>query len=276
MNDILQMLPQMLDQHLFIGLDRDGTLVPYADRPEKAIPEPRLISTLFKLAAMPQVTIAVVSARSVALLQADFGDKQLILAGNYGLEIFFPGDISGAGALVKGPTMIVQNEAARVVSQLKQVRDNLAWLAEPGRDAILEDHGLSLCLHWHTVPQSALSELHDAVNATKNQFAQLMFRRLPTSYEVLPGFPWDKSCALDILEEKLILRRDRCFYLFAGDSPADEPAFVWVNKRHGVSIKVGKGAFLSCANYFLPDPATFADLLEKLSQWRSSFDTAAH
>jgi trehalose-phosphatase len=261
-NSILQALPQNLDRPLFLGLDRDGTLVPYADRPEQAVPDPDLRSTLFELALLPQITIAIVSARSVAQLQVDFGHQSIILAGNYGLDIRFPG----------GQT-IVQKEAVDAVPRLKQVRERLAKLVEPPTNAILEDHRFSLCLHWHTVPQNSLAEVHKTVQTIKGLFPDLTFRALPTSYEVLPGVKWDKSKALDILDQRLIAKTRQCFYAYAGDSPADEPAFAWVNKRQGASIKVGDISFVSCAKYHLGDALKLKNLLEELLLLRVNLRT---
>jgi len=83
-----------------------------------------------------------------------------------------------------------------VVPLLKEVRDNIAVALDPAAEAILEDHGYSLCVHWHMVPPGKLDGVHQAVSAATQNFADIEVRTLPTSYEILPLMVWDKASAL--------------------------------------------------------------------------------
>src|SRR6185436_4287125 len=56
-----------------ILLDYDGTLVPFAPRPRDAVPSPRVVDLVGRLATSPGVTAAIVSGRSRDDLQRWFG-----------------------------------------------------------------------------------------------------------------------------------------------------------------------------------------------------------
>lgn len=255
-------------ENWLIALDRDGTLVPYADRPEEARVTPDLRELIAHLAEQPGFQVAVISARSVAQLAGDFKAKRLILAGNYGVEVQFPDG-----------RLCIQPQALDAVPALKACRDQLFVSIDKNAGAILEDHGYSLCLHWHNVPISRREELHTAVGAIEDRCPHLAFRRLQTSYEVLPDFPWNKGLALAFIDENLrpsaqILKPPEAkpvtesVYFFAGDSHADMPAFRWINEHGGISVRVGRDECLG-AQFRLNEPADLLRLLDYLCRNRA-------
>jgi trehalose 6-phosphate phosphatase len=251
---ILEALAPVLDHRkLFIGLDRDGTLVPYAQRPDQALVSKDLYDLLGDLAKQPAVRVGIVSARSVAQLRGDFDAKSLFLAGNYGMEICSP----------KGE-FLIQPLALEAVPTLKEVRDRLAVLTPAPINAILEDHGYSLCLHWHTVNAEQRQIVHDTVAELKENFRHVHFQSLQTSYEVKPRMPWTKGSALAqiFLQEQADLAN--AYPIYAGDSQADEAAFAWVNSHGGTSIKVGAGEFETCSQYQLSDTSHLIALLRRI------------
>jgi trehalose 6-phosphate synthase/phosphatase len=69
--------------HIFV--DYDGTLVPFADVPELASPDPGLLALLGLLAAAPGLTVHLISGRSRAALEAWFGGAGLSLWAGHGL-----------------------------------------------------------------------------------------------------------------------------------------------------------------------------------------------
>jgi trehalose 6-phosphate phosphatase len=246
-----------------VALDRDGTLVPYADRPEQARVNKALYTLLGDLAQIQGFHIAIVSARSVAQLHGDFDSENLILAGNYGMEVSFP----------DGRT-VVQPKAQTAVPQLKELRDQLAHHVGLTTGAILEDHGYSLCLHWHKVPLSFRDDLHYSVTELLAKFPDVKLRRLPTSYEMVPDMPWDKSRALACIDAELDEPPEQRFYFYAGDTEADTPAFHWVNERGGISIRIGKVQQLG-AGFRLDRPADLLHLLQHISTTRAAQNVVA-
>ena len=80
----------LLSSDWLIALDRDGTIVPYANRPEEATVDGKLRGLIADLCSGSGINVAIISARSTAQLRGDFDSLGAILAGNYGLEVLFP------------------------------------------------------------------------------------------------------------------------------------------------------------------------------------------
>jgi trehalose-phosphatase len=239
---------------ILLGLDRDGTLVAIADRPEEAKMDPGVADVVHAVAQRSDITVAIVSARSNALLQADLPFDNIIFAGNYGLEIRFPNG-----------TEVVQKEAAASIPHLHEVRERLTKFTAPGVNAILEDHGYSLCLHWHTVPTESRRLLHDTMQELPDRYPDLHFRTLPTSYEVLPQMEWSKGRAMETIARQVNGDRGKIEgFIFIGDSDADEPAFAWVNSKQGVSIRVASAGSSSVSTHQVSDTRDVQRLLMSL------------
>lgn len=254
MSDINQALQLLsVNKRLFIALDRDGTLVSYSDRPEEAVMTESMRNIINDLAALPEVSVAVISARDIARLKTDSLSREVILAGNYGMEILF-----ADGQLDIHPL------ARRVAPLLKQAYIQLIQLTENIKGLILENATYSLCLHWHMVPEEKREGLHKSLKQFQTQLdPELYMRTLPTSYEFLPNMDWDKSHALQEITGRLKLSADNCLNLYIGDTQSDEPAFIWANKYRGVSIKVGSNVKTN-AQHMLPGPENVAHFLQQL------------
>lgn len=240
----------------FIALDRDGTLVPIVDEPACAIVADTIRRVVTDLAGEPGVRVAVVSARGARRLASDFDPSRVVLAGSYGLEILFPG-----GAQFVHPV------ASEAVPQLGAVKQEIQRLLPPETGVILEDHGLSLCLHWHRVEPARQALVHDVASRLKQAFPEVWFKAMPTSYEVQPPVEWDKGRALSEIESRLGIDSATTSYVYAGDSDTDEVAFKWVNARGGVSIRVG-AAVPTEASLQLNEPADVETLLKHLLSLR--------
>lgn len=257
MSDLFKCLDQALNvKDWLIALDRDGTLVPYANRPEEAIVDRKLRGLIDDLSAKDGVTIAVISARSCAQLRGDFGDC-IVLAGNYGMEVMFPDG-----------KLCVQDDALNAVPRIKQARDQLSERLDLASGAILEDHGYSLCLHWHNVPLSMRDDLHAAVMMTADKFPELKFEKGNTSYEVFPNLEWNKGLGLAYIDQNLNNGIERVTF-FAGDTNADTPGFAWVNDRGGISVRVGGNGDPLGARFVLGTPQDLHDTLEFILKRKS-------
>jgi trehalose 6-phosphate phosphatase len=251
MQPVLQITAN-LSRPLFIGLDRDGTLVPFSEHPEKSLVDLSVRYLLNELSELANTQVAIVSARSLKHLINDFGDTKLILAGNYGLEILFPG---------LQPN--VQEFAKQHEPQIAQIAQLLAPLTNEDTGAILDHHGFSLCLHWHCAKKERHEYIHNFIESLAKTYNHLEFRKLPTSYEVIPRNPWNKASALEHIESKLnaTVTMANPFYIFAGDSVSDESAFAWVNNKNGASIRIGNSSDPSHAHYRLPGVGSLHDFL---------------
>jgi trehalose 6-phosphate phosphatase len=261
MTDIDQAL-HLLNRNdpLFVALDRDGTLVPYADRSEEAIMTEAVRQIIDDLAALPNLVLAIVSARGIVDLKNDLLDPGVILAGNYGLEILFANG-----------QLEIQPGATKAGPLLEQVRLKLTELAKELSGSILEDHIYSLCFHWHLVAEEQRPYLHSFFANFKDQLDSSIYMKvLPTSYEFVPNLDWDKSHALQRITDYLGLTPHSCLNLYIGDTESDEPAFTWVNRYSGVSIRVGT-QIKTAANFVLPAPKNVAHFLKRLKVQRENW-----
>jgi len=243
---------ELSKRSLFAIFDRDGTLVPFNPYPDKAIFAAPVKNLLQDLAACPRVSVAMLSARDLGQLSSDFDKQDLILAGNYGMEISFPDKQN-----------VVNSTAASSRPLLSAAKDKIQEKVPPEAQTILEDHGLTLCLHWHLTPAKHLDLVHNIVSELKHLFPELIFRALPTSYEIWPPIKWDKAYGLDEMERILQIDWQDWVPLYAGDSRSDEPAFKWVNDRQGISIYIGTDNG-STAKFQIESPAQMPEFLAKL------------
>lgn len=247
-------LQRLSQERLFVGLDRDGTLVPIYSDQSLALVDDRVRKIINQLTKLPQTTVSIVSARSAERLKKDFLSPQTILAGNYGLEVYFP-----------DRSAVIQKEALEALPLLRNVRQLIADDLERNLPICLDDHILSLCLHYHLVPEREQEIVHQSVSALARQFPGLHFRALPTSYEVFPPFSWSKGDSLSLMTERLGLGDGNTCFLFIGDSEADEPAFRWCNEAGGISIMVSSRTVPgSAAKYRVRSPGQVLAFLQYL------------
>lgn len=236
--------------------DRDGTLVPINADPSAAHVEPQVRQLLLELSASDNVVAGILSARSCAKLSEDFGNQSLILAGNYGLEIDFP----------QRPKF-VHATAQAALARINEVKLLLEKETSPDWQTILEDHGLTLCWHFHLTPESRRQSVHAMLEKIKREFPDLLFHYLPTSYEIWPMITWDKAQGFAEIVRGLNKPETNWTYLFVGDSLKDEPAFDWVNERGGISLRVGTQAPTG-AQQTLNSPEDLKDLVQQIIRWR--------
>lgn len=244
--------PLLAKRPPFLFFDRDGTLVPIADNPKEAILGADTSKVLRRLSERLSQRVAIVSARGLNMLAAEFDCNQFILAGNYGLEISFP---SG--------NKIVHPEAQKALPLLSEVRADLAQMAERNARLMLDDHQYSFCLHFHNVPSEERPVIYREINELEQKYCSLQFRTLPTSYEIAPEIEWSKASALDKIVEELSLSADEFLCMAFGDSSADEPMFQWVNRHGGLSFNVGGRASASATSSF-ESPSDVIGFLESL------------
>lgn len=261
MTELLGSVDKLLAvENLLIAMDRDGTLVPYANRPEEAVVTDSVRRLIDDLCARRGVVVAVLSARSAAQLRGDFEGAGIVMAGNYGMEVVLPDG-----------SECIQPRALQAVPMLKKVRDELSESLDLESGLILEDHGYSLCLHWQNVPISRRDEVHRAITTTADRFSDLKFREMPTSYEVLPNMPWDKGFGMSFIDASTsggAPANEKRGLLYAGDTESDSPAFDYVNDRGGISIRIGGNGDRLRAQHWLREPSELHELVEYMTHRR--------
>lgn len=118
-------------------LDYDGTMVPFAPRPEDAVPDERLLEELRALSADPKNTLVIISGRDRTTLEAWLGDVGAALVAEHGAVMRRTSDLSwrrlGSGA-----------EA----SWKADVRPLLEAYVDRTPGAVLEEKANSLAWHY--------------------------------------------------------------------------------------------------------------------------------
>ncbi|HLT44441.1 MAG TPA: trehalose-phosphatase, partial [Luteimonas sp.] len=155
--------PPPLSGQSALFLDVDGTLVAFADHPERVSLAPRVIDRLAGLAAALDGALALVSGRRIETLDALFAPHRFAAAGLHGLQR------RRAGEDIPLP------EPLPVA--LQAVKMQARTLLNRYPDALLEDKGEAMALHWRTMPEAA---------ADLQAFAMQALARLP-GYRLQPG-----------------------------------------------------------------------------------------
>lgn len=217
-------------------LDIDGTLLEIAETPEAVRTDAADYRLLERLHAAAGGALALISGRTLAMIDELFAPLKLAAAGQHGYE-----RRDGNGRRRRH-----RFDAAR----LRPIAVALQQFAREHPGLVFEDKGASVALHYRLAP-----ELRDAAHARALAAAAL----LPGEVEVQPGkMVWEvkpvgahKGMAIEEFMREAPFRDRLPVYL--GDDLTDEDGFQVVNRIGGHSIKVGPGA--TAARFRLPDPA---------------------
>jgi len=233
-------------RHWALLLDVDGTLIAHRPRPDQVATTPALVQLLNRLERHLGGALALVSGRSVAMLEQLFPNHaRLHLVGLHGAE----------WRRVGQPLQQLEINPRT----LAEVRSAMAELADSSPGTLLEDKGLSLALHWRQVPgmAEALRRSLDTIAATTGYVLQ------PGKfvYELKPRGA-DKGRALQQLMQHPPLAGRRPLYL--GDDATDEPALAAALELGGLAIAVGEPR--GEAPWLLHDVSAVCNWLSQLEQ----------
>lgn len=236
--------------HTLLTLDFDGTLASIAPRPEDARIPSATRETLRELSCSEDVTLAVLSGRSVDDVRQKVG-LNVIYAGNHGLEIEGPGI-----SFLHNGAQLLQAAVNACCRDLEQV---LAGV--PG--ILLERKGLTASVHYREAPRDLEPWLEAAVQIAARQHAPHL-RIVPAlkAWEIRPAVDWNKGSAARLLLGRIAASRP--VLVCAGDDEADEDMFRAV--PHAVSIKVG-GSAPTRARYRASGPDELAEFLKLVVEW---------
>ncbi len=205
-------------------LDFDGTLAEIAERPDDVSVHPPLPSTLAAVSEALEGALAIVSGRPLLQIDTLLAPLTLPVAGLHGLE-----RRDGGGRVVR---------ADAPAGELKSARRELADFVRGTPGLVLEDKGLTLALHFRQAP-TRRAECRRAVDrALANGTGALHVLEGKMVYEIKPvGVDKGRAIAAFLGEPPFAGRVP----VFAGDDVTDEDGFALVNRRGGVSIRVGDG-----------------------------------
>lgn len=215
-------------------LDFDGTVIDFAATPDAVHVDEQLIALLMDVQRAVQGALALVSGRSIAVLDQLFDPLRLPAAGVHGVE---RRDVNGAlhrQALLDEPLIAARTALERFVA----AHDGL----------LLEDKGSALAVHYRRAPH--FREL------VRTIVAGLPIAKAP-GFELLDGDSVleikpasnNKATAIEaFMQEAPYAGR---LPIFIGDDLTDYDGFAAVRRHAGVTIAVGNRVF---AQWQLPDP----------------------
>ncbi len=228
-------------------LDVDGTLVEIEREPGAVHVPERLCQILGDLQRATGGALALVSGRSLAQLDRLFAPLRLSAAGLHGLE------------RRNLRTGVVR--AKPDPSVLEAARARLAAFAERHAGVLLEDKGLTLALHYRNAPAQAdaARAMAEAAVAASDGALVLLAGKMVLELKP-PGCDKGLAIAAFMGEAPFAGRRP----VFAGDDVTDEAGFEAVNRRGGVTIRIGADAAPSAAGHSHADVRAMQSWLEEL------------
>lgn len=240
-------------------LDFDGTLSKIVKQPQKAKLEPKIRFLLRKIAKDRKFRLAIISGRALEDVKSKVGIKNIVYAGNHGLEI------KGPGIKFSSPGL----EKFRVT--LKRLKKSLIRRLGGIKGVLLEDKGLTLSVHYRLVKKGGLAPFKAAfAGATAGYTAGKKIKIRPGKkvFEIRPPVRWDKGkVVLWLLDRwKFSSKGDDSIVVYIGDDLTDEDAFRALAAK-AVTALVGRRKD-SAAGYYLNNVGEVAKFLKMLGYSR--------
>ena len=235
-------------QRRLIFLDYDGTLVPFVEMPQEAIPPERVLQILKALSEDPRNEVVLISGRVRKSLDCWFGMIPIALVAEHGIWLKEKGK---EWRMVKPLT---NDWKPQILPLLERYVERL-----PG--AHLEEKEFSLVWHFRGADPELASLrkkelMDDLVHFTANRDIQVL--QGSKVVEVKNSGVNKGTAALHWISEN-----ENVFTLAIGDDLTDEDLFMAL-PTESASIRVGK--FGSNARYNLPSPEEVLQLLEELTK----------
>jgi trehalose 6-phosphate phosphatase len=238
--------PRTLRAHrIGLFLDVDGTLLDFAPTPDGARVDDAMLVLLSRLRETLGGSVALISGRSLAQIDALFRPLALPAAGIHGFE-----RRSASGVLYRPST----SELA-----LDRVRRWLKSKVLPDSGLLLEDKGHSLALHFRLAPQSSGRAFASARSA---------LAELGPGYEIIEGAQvvelkpagLNKATAIEAFMKEPPF--EGCVPVFLGDDVTDFDGFAAVRGHGGFDIAVGNR---TSARWYLESPTAARAWLRELA-----------
>jgi trehalose 6-phosphate phosphatase len=234
------MNPPTLDSAAALFLDVDGTLLTIAPRPDLVRVPPDLPLLLGRLAAQREGAVALVSGRPIAEVDRLLQPWRGAIAGLHGAE-----RRRGDGCLAAVDDSPAARDAAAAIDR---ARPALVMLAARLAGVCLEDKGRTLALHYRDAPERGAAVREAAERLVQQSGGVLRLIAGKMVVEVQPRlYGKGGAIAAFMAEAPFYGRRP----VFLGDDTTDEDGFAEVNRRGGLSIRIGAAA-ATLARYALP------------------------
>ena len=217
-------------------LDIDGTLLEIAETPDAVEANRSELALVGKLSRAAGGAVALISGRSLHVIDQLFSPLVLPAAGQHCVE---RRDAAGR-----------RHRHRFSVNTLKPAAGGIRTFAARHKGLVFEDKGASVALHYRLAPQLAAAA-HDAMREAAEPLGdQVEVQGGKMVVELKPA-GCDKGKAIEaFMQEPPFAGR---VPVFLGDDVTDEYGFRVVNRLEGHSVKVGEGP--SAARWRLQDPA---------------------
>jgi len=241
---------------LWLFLDYDGTLAEFAPTPETIDPNPYIADLLKRLAAKPNVRVAIISGRRLRDIQSLIPVSGIYLAGTYGIELITP-----EGELIQ------RTELKDLRIYLNRVKPKWAELIANETGFFLEDKDWALALHARfSTDADAKRILALAREVVDRELPEEKFRILG-GHKFLEAAPLlaHKGETVSYLLDKSPMPNEQLLYI--GDDDKDEEAFDVIQTNGGVAVRVIRdlhSSQITRADYILESPNAVNTWLETL------------
>ena len=245
-------LPSLLEdaadaERIALLLDYDGTLVPFTEQPQDAVPDPELLALLDRLAGLEGAELHLVSGRGKDVLDEWFGRNSFILHAEHGLW-------RKAGPGSPWIARIDHDPAWKV-----EAKTILEGWARNHEGALLEEKDHSMAWHYRQVRRGVSNQNLKAIRDSLRPLADREGLELLDGSKVLELRLRGAHKGLAVDE---VLLSPGTLVVALGDDRTDEDLFRALPPS-ALSIRVGQGP--SRATTRLPDPMAVRRFLEDLA-----------
>jgi trehalose 6-phosphate phosphatase len=217
-------------------LDVDGSLIDFADRPERVHVSKTLIGLLSQLHAALGGALALVSGRPIEDLRHLFGAPPWAMAGVHGLQLRHADGARRDIELDHAEQQRLRRATHSLAAQVPQI--------------MVEDKGIAVALHDHSGDPGMLA-LREASEALLIELPDYELQLGHRVIEIKPAGMDKGQAVAELLARPPFQGR---MPVYVGDDFTDEHGFATANLENGISIRVGQRE-PSLAQYTLSGPA---------------------
>jgi trehalose-phosphatase len=246
---------KLSDKYIMLFLDYDGTLTPIVSTPDKAFISQEVKDLLNKLSKSPTCKLAIISGRSLNDIKGLVGLKDIIYAGNHGLE-------------VEGPKIKFESHVSpRLKSVIRHIYEDVVSKLSKIKGVLIEDKGLTISVHYRLVDEKNIQEFLRIFNEITDPYIvrdKIKINSGKKVYEIKPPVMWDKGKVVLWLlaRQQFLSGENKIFPVYIGDDITDNDAFK-VLKNKGLTIFVGESN-VSDASYYLKDTEEVTECLSRI------------
>jgi len=247
---------KLSDKSILLFLDYDGTLTPIVETPDKAVISKEKKGLIDKLSTSSNCRVAIISGRSLSDIKGLVGLKDIIYAGNHGLEI-------------EGPKIKFESQVSlRLRSVIRNIYEDMVSRFSKIKGVLIEDKGLAISVHYRLVDEKDMQEFLGIFNEITDPYIVRSKIKINTGkkvYEIKPPVMWDKGKVVLWLlaRQQFLLEKNKILPVYIGDDVTDEDAFKAL-KNKGLTIFVGEQGD-SEAQYYLKTTEEVTEFLRLIS-----------